>query len=76
MHLMTETEVGDRIIVRRADGMFDLFKIDESGERVITRDKPFSGPIGQVEEAARASVPSNGQVWVCDEATPDVLKAY
>ena len=69
-----EARVGDRVILYRSDGKFDLFKIDESGDRVQVRES--LAPLQQAYEIARGSLASGGQVWICDEETPDVIKPY
>jgi hypothetical protein len=65
----------DRIIIRRSGGKFDLDKIDESGQRVKARREPL-GTLEQIYEIAYGSLTSGGHVWVCDEATPDVLAPF
>jgi len=69
-----EVRVGDRIILTKSDGRCDVFKIDESRDRVRVRESV--APLQQAYEIARGSLPSGGQVWVCGEATPDVLNLY
>jgi hypothetical protein len=70
----SEARIGDRIILCRADGKFDLYKVDAESDRVLVRESLAALQIAY--EIARGSLPSGGQVWVCAEATPDVLKPY
>jgi len=67
------TKIGDRIIVGKANGNFDIVKINESGVREQVRTDIT--PIHQAWEIARGSLTGN-TIWVCDEATPDVLRPY
>jgi hypothetical protein len=66
--------VGDYIVLFKSAGGCDLFKIDETGQRAPVRQN-----LGSPQDArriARGSLPSGGQVWVCDEATPNVIDPY
>jgi hypothetical protein len=65
--------VGDRIIVGKTNGKFDIFKINEAGER--ERVRKDIEPLHQAWEIARGSL-AGTQIWICDEATPDVLRPY
>lgn len=63
--------IGDRIIMRKANGKCDIFKIDETGERELVRDD--IAPLHQAWEIARGA---DAMVWVCDEGKPDKLEPY
>jgi hypothetical protein len=58
-----ETE-GDCVIVRRADGKFDLFGVDEFGKRVSVSDAQFPLPY----QDARNNLGGN-QLWIWQAAT-------
>jgi hypothetical protein len=66
-------EIGDRIIVAKATGLFDVIKINESGERETVRWDIDS--LHQARENARGSL-TGSTIWVCDEATPDLLEPF
>ena len=66
-------KIGDRIIVGKSNGKFDIFKINESGEREQVRTDIT--PLHQAWEIARGSL-TGTQIWICDEGTTDVLRPY
>jgi hypothetical protein len=69
------TKVGDRIIVWKANGKFDILKINELGESEQVRAE--IAPLQQAYEIALGSLASGGQVWEQpDETTPDVIRPY
>jgi hypothetical protein len=55
---------GDRVIVRRPDGKFDSFKIDQSGARVKVGEAQFPLPYDE----ARKTLGAN-QLWLWEAAT-------
>jgi hypothetical protein len=64
---------GQCIIFKRADGLYDVQKIDEAGERAIVR-----AGLKQIEDAyhvARNSL-SAGRVLYADHSAPDVFEKY
>jgi hypothetical protein len=64
---------GQCIIFKRADGLYDVEKIDEAGERATVR-----AGLKQIEDAyhvARNSL-SAGRVLYADHSAPDVFEKY
>jgi hypothetical protein len=64
---------GQCIIFKRADGLYDVLKVDEAGERATVR-----AGLKQIEDAyhiARNSL-SAGRVLYADHSAPDAFEKY
>ena len=69
---MNQAKSGDRIILERNDGGFDLCTVSRSGLRLPSPRQNFRGTIDQVIQMARLGL-HGGTVWTCKEDTPDEL---
>ncbi len=67
-------KAGDRIILYKLDNTYELYMMDGSGERVKVSESVTD--LHQAYEIALASIPADGQVWVCYEGTPGELEQY
>jgi hypothetical protein len=65
--------IGDRILVHKANGKYDIYKINEAGERERVRDDIT--PLHQAWEIARGSM-TGTKIWLSDEQSPNDLKPY
>jgi hypothetical protein len=72
--MMATVHVGDCIILTKPDGRCDLFEVDESGERVRVRENLAS--LHQAWQMAPRGFPPGSQIWIGDDAAPDVLTSY
>jgi hypothetical protein len=61
------------VIVGKPNRQFGVCKIDESNERNCRSDVATFSIASDVAHAWRDE---GCQVWICDAATPDVLKPY
>ena len=66
--------IGDYVVLFRATGGCDLFTIDEARARVSVRTNL---PTPQdARRIARAAMQAGRQIWVCDEAHPNIINPY
>ena len=62
---------GDRIVVKRSDGQYDVRKIGASGEIEAVRTGIAS--LEQARHIARANLQLRGRMWVEDHSAPNVF---
>ena len=63
---------GDTVIFKRSDGLYDVRKVDASGQTEVVRlDLPS---LDKATHLARANVARRGRIWVEDHAKPNVFE--
>jgi hypothetical protein len=65
---------GDLMILEHADGVYGVYRLSRSGERVFVR-RGFATP-GEAWEAARGELGVQARLWVGHADDPDNLQAY
>ncbi len=68
------TNPGDCLIHERAEGLFDIWKVNDSGGRAPVRENFRGSPQG-VRDIARAEL-RGGRLWFSHHSSPDSLEPY